>query len=77
MVNSSGSFKKNLCYTEPNVLDNIFHTDEAEEENYEDDDQEHTDEYSLYQNMVFELLEAGNFVDLCSPANAIEPFFIA
>ena len=42
MVNSSGSFKKKLYYTEPNVLDNIFHTDEVQEENYEDDDQEYT-----------------------------------
>ena len=77
MVNSSGSFKKKLYYTEPNVLDNIFHTDEVEEENYEDDDQEYTNAYSLHQNTVFELLEPGIFVGLCSPPNAIEPFFIA
>ena len=77
MVNSSGSFKKKLYYTEPNVLDNIFHRDEVEEENYEDDDQEYTNAYSLHQNTVFELLEPGIFVGLRSPPNAIEPFFIA
>ena len=77
MVNSSDSFKKKLHYTEPNVLDNIFHTDEVEEDNYEDDDQEYTDAYSLHQNTVFELLEPGTFGRLHSPPNAIEPFFIA
>ena len=77
VINSSGSFKKKLCYTEPNVLDNIIHTDEVEEENYEDYDQEYTNAYSLHQNTVFELLEPGTFVGLRSPPNAIEPFFIA
>ena len=77
VVNSSGSFKKTLYYTEPNVLDNIFDTDEVEEENYEDDDQEYTNVYSLYQNMVFKLLEPGTFVSLHSSPNATEPFFIA
>ena len=77
VVYSSGSFKKKLYYTEPNVLDNIFDTDEVEEENYEDDDQEYTNVYSLYQNMVFKLLEPGTFVGLHSPPNATEPFFIA
>ena len=76
MVNSSGSFKKKLYYTEPNNLDNIFHTDEVEEENYEDDDQEYTDAYSLHKNTVFGLLEPGTFVGLRSSPNAIEPFFI-
>ena len=52
VVNSSGSFKKKLYYIEPNVLDNIFHKDEVEEENYEDDDQEYTDAYSLHQNSI-------------------------
>ena len=77
VINSSGSFKKKLCYTEPNVLDNIIHTDEVEEENYEDYDQEYTNAYSLHQNTVFELLEPSTFVGLRSPPNAIEPFFIA
>ena len=77
MVNSSGSFKKKLYYIEPSVLDNAFHTDEVEEENYEDDDREYTNAYSLHQNTVFELLELGIFVRLRSPPNAIEPFFIA
>ena len=40
-VNSSGSFKRTLYYTEPNDLDNIFCTDEVGKENYEDDDQEY------------------------------------
>ena len=66
-----------MYYTEPNVLDNIIHTDEVEEENYEDYDQEYTIAYSLHQNTVFELLEPGTFVGLRSPPNAIEPFFIA
>ena len=77
VINSSGNFKKKLYYTEPNVLDNIIHTDEVEEENYEDYDQEYTNAYSLHQNTVFELLEPGTFVGLRSPPNAIEPFFIA
>ena len=78
VINSSGSVKKKLYYyTGPNVLDNIIHTDEAEEENYEDYDQEYTIAYSLHQNTVFELLELGTFVALRSPPNAIEPFFIA
>ena len=73
-VNKHGKFAKILHYRNQDIFNSLF--DDVSDIQEIIDDEQDEPAFQLNQDTIFELVEPGTFVEIQSPPNAIEPFFI-
>ena len=79
-VDSDGTFSKSLFFRDVRI-ESLLHSGDVDEQRVDefdvDDEYDCEEAFTLNHHTMFELVELGTYVDMRSPTNAIESFFIA
>ena len=78
---SEGQFHREFYLRDLEIPSKIFNENSLIDMRLDEDDEYEGEseptELHLHQNTLFEIIKPGTFISVKSPANAIEPFFIA